>query len=124
MRVPVQVDQWPAHKRWSREYLARALEGRKIVAGGYQFSFEDYLAYIDNSRRGLAAPRAPCDARAARLSAAAPLQSRGFHAAQSSAVPVRREEAPLYMFDKHLLSSALAGDYEVRPLQRGVLTYW
>lgn len=47
----MQVDKWPASMRWSREYLAKALGGRKIVAGGYHFSFEDYLAYIDNSRR-------------------------------------------------------------------------
>jgi hypothetical protein len=51
--VAVQADQWPASKQWSREYLAQALGGRKIVAGGYHFSFQDYLAYIDNSRCGL-----------------------------------------------------------------------
>ena len=46
----LQVDQWPAYRKWSKEQLAKALGSRKLLAGEFEFSLEDYFLYADHSR--------------------------------------------------------------------------
>ncbi len=50
MRCGLQVDDWPAFRRWPREQLASALGAGKLLAGEFEFSFDDYFLYADNCR--------------------------------------------------------------------------
>ncbi len=50
MRCELQVDHWPAYRKWSREQLASALGAQKLLAGEFEFSFDDYFLYADNCR--------------------------------------------------------------------------
>ena len=48
--VLVQVNDWPACKRWTRKYLRNAYGGRPAVVANYDMAFADYDAYCRHSR--------------------------------------------------------------------------
>ncbi len=41
---------WPALKKWDAEYLAKAFEGKDVIAGNYKMSFQTYLSYCNSNR--------------------------------------------------------------------------
>ena len=43
----MQVTQWPAMQRWTREYLAAAFGDRPVVVGDQPVSFGAYCRYSD-----------------------------------------------------------------------------
>ena len=43
----LQVTQWPAMQRWTREYLAAAFGDRPVVVGDQPVSFGAYCRYSD-----------------------------------------------------------------------------
>ena len=45
----MQASGWPARKKWTHTYLQKAFKGQTIVAGNYDMSFDDYLAYAGAS---------------------------------------------------------------------------
>ena len=50
VRLLSQVERWPAYSKWSREHLVRTLAGKKLLAGGFPFSLDEYFAYADQCR--------------------------------------------------------------------------
>lgn len=37
---------WPALKKWTKQYLAQAFKGKKVIVGNYPMSFSTYLDYM------------------------------------------------------------------------------
>ena len=42
---PPQVPAWPAARKWSREYLAQAFQGRSVIVGDQPMGFDAFCAY-------------------------------------------------------------------------------
>eukprot|EP00210_Caulerpa_lentillifera_P008531 g8137.t2 len=42
------TEQWTASRLWNRSYFKRSLRNQKVVVGGYEMRFKDYIQYCNN----------------------------------------------------------------------------
>lgn len=54
MNVPIiitdVVENWPAHQKWTCNYLTEIFKDKNTIVGNYEMSFTNYISYLNEQK--------------------------------------------------------------------------